>query len=231
MNIMRRDSSSEFVRDNWREPVEVIRPRILKDQMQSLGLGRPLINLAIQTATTGYAVGAFRDGDKSLAIYAAFTPEERNNIELLSSMTVWSPAANKAVPLGTVFSNLETVFEDNIIMRRDRSRYITAMSEVKNGVNADAMLARIKPEIEAIPLPLDGRNGCSVSSCNLNHVHHHGISLQRIQTDDHNLHFTSADINRCRSGLMGYAYGGEFSCNSRLAFTRWNAGEEFNCAS
>ena len=154
MNIMRRDSSSEFVRDNWREPVEVIRPRILKDQMQSLGLGRPLINLAIQTATTGYAVGAFRDGDKSLAIYAAFTPEERNNIELLSSMTVWSPAANKAVPLGTVFSNLETVFEDNIIMRRDRSRYITAMSEVKNGVNADAMLARIKPEIEAIPLPL-----------------------------------------------------------------------------
>ena len=154
MNIMREDPSAEFVRDSWREPVEVIRPVILKDQMQSLGLGRPLINMAVQTATTGYAVGAFRDGDKSLAIYAAFTPEERNNIDLLSSLPVWSPTTNKAVPLGTVFSRLETGFEDGIIMRRDRSRMITAMSEVKNGHNADAMLARIKPKIEAIRIPL-----------------------------------------------------------------------------
>ena len=152
--IMERDSSSQFTRLDWRERVEVIRPVILKDQMQSLGLGRPLINMAMKTATTGYAMGAFRDGDKSLPIYAAFTPEERNNVDLLSSLLVWSPAANKAVPLGTVFSKIETTFEDNIIMRRDRSRMITAMSEVKNGENADAMIARIKPAIDAIKLPL-----------------------------------------------------------------------------
>ncbi len=154
IEVMEHDHSSQFRRTDWRERVEVIRPVILKDQMQSLGLGRPLINMAMQTATTGYAVGAFRDGDKSLPIYAAFTPEERNNIDLLSSLLVWSPTANKAVPLGTVFSKLETAFEDNIIMHRDRSRYMTAMSEVRQGDNADAMLERIKPEIEAIPLPL-----------------------------------------------------------------------------
>ena len=154
MAVMEEDPSSQFVRDNWREPIEVIRPRILKDQMQNLGLGRPLINYAIQTATTGMAVGAFRDGDKSLAIYAALAPNERNNIELLSSLPVWSPALNKSVPLGTVFTELDTAFEDGIIMRRDRSRYVTAMSEVKLGRNADAMLARIKPKIDAIDLPI-----------------------------------------------------------------------------
>ena len=153
-DIMEADPSSKFVRTDWREPVEVIRPRILKDQMQNLGLGRPLINYAFQTATTGMAIGAFRDGDKSLAIYAALTPEERNNIDLISSIPVWSPAVNKSVPMGTVFTELETVFEDGIIMRRDRSRYMTAMSEVKLGKNADAMLARIKPKIEAIELPI-----------------------------------------------------------------------------
>ena len=152
-DIMRQDSSSKFVRDNWRGRVEVIRPHILKDQMQALGLGRPLINFATQMATTGITIGAFREGDKSLAIYAALNPDERNNIELLSSVPVWSPLLNKVVPLGTVFSNLETVFEDNIIMRRDRSRYISAMSEVKFGMNADEMLARIKPKIEAMKLP------------------------------------------------------------------------------
>ena len=151
--IMEKDPSSEFTRTDWREPIEVIRPVILKDQMQNLGLGRPLINMAMQTATTGFAVGAFREGDKSLAIYAAFTPEERNNVDLLSSLLVWSPTANRAVPLGTVFSRIDTAFEDGIIIRRDRSRIITAMSEVKNGANADEMLARITPKIEAIRLP------------------------------------------------------------------------------
>ena len=154
LEIMERDPFSQFLRMDWREPVEVIRPKILKDQMQSLGLGRPLINYAMQMATTGMTIGAFRDGDKSLAIYAAFTPEERNNISLLSSLLVWSPTINRSVPLGTVFTELETVFEDNIIMHRDRSKYITAMSEVKFGENVDAMIARIKPAIEAIKLPL-----------------------------------------------------------------------------
>ena len=154
MDIMEQDPVSEFVRDSWREPVEVIRPRIMKDQMQNLGLGRPLINYALQMATTGMTIGAFRDGDKSLAIYAALNPEERNNVELLGSIPVWSPSVNKSVPFGTVFTELDTVFEDAIIMRRDRSRYISAMSEVRNGENADAMIARIRPEIEAIKLPI-----------------------------------------------------------------------------
>ena len=152
--IMENDYASEFTRTDWREKIEVIRPVILKDQMQSLGLGRPLINMAMQTATTGFAIGAFREGDKSLAIYGAFTPEERNRADLLSSLLVWSPTVNRAVPLGTVFSKLETSFEDGIIIRRDRSRMITAMSEVKNGENADAMIARIRPAIDAMKLPL-----------------------------------------------------------------------------
>lgn len=154
LEVMESDPSSQFLRTDWRERVEVIRPVILKDQMQNLGLSRPLINMALQTATTGTTIGAFRDGDKSLAIYAALTPEERNNIALLSSLPVWSPTLNKSVPLGTVFTKMETAFEDDIIIHRDRSRMMTAMSEIKLGTNADAMLARIKPKIEAINLPL-----------------------------------------------------------------------------
>ena len=152
--VMEKDPSSEFRRTDWRERVEVLRPKILKDQMQNLGLSLPLINQSILAATTGTTIGAFRDGDKSLSIKMVFTPEERNNINLLSSLPAWSPAANKSVPLGTVFSNIETAFEDNIIIHRDRSRMMTAMSEVKLGHNADAMLERIKPGIEAIELPL-----------------------------------------------------------------------------
>ncbi len=152
--ILEDDRSSLFVRHDWREPVEVIRPRVLKDQMRNLGLTRPLINQAILTGTTGMTIGAFRDGDRSLPILAILTPEERNRIESLRSLPVWSPAANRSVPLGTVVSSLDVAFEDNIVMRRDRSRTITVASEVRLGENTDAMLRRVRPAIEAIELPI-----------------------------------------------------------------------------
>ena len=152
--IMEDDPKSSFVRHDWREPVEVIRPVVLKDQMQNLGLTRPAINQALLTATTGLTIGAFRDGDKSLAIKAALVPEERNRVDLLRSLPVWAPAANASVPLGTVFSNLDVAFEDDIVMRRDRSRVITVASEVKLGENANAMQKRVQPKIEALELPI-----------------------------------------------------------------------------
>ena len=152
--IMEDDPAHNFVRHDWREPVEVIRPVVLKDQMQNLGLTRPAINQALLTVTTGLTIGAFRDGNKSLPIKAALVPEERNRVDLLRSLPIWAPAANASVPLGTVFSALDVAFEDNIVMRRDRSRVITVASEVKLGRNADAMLKRIQPKIEALDLPL-----------------------------------------------------------------------------
>ena len=152
--IMEDDPNSNFVRHDWREPVEVVRPLVMKDQMRSLGLTRMQINQAIQMATTGTTVGAFRDGDKTLPIRAALVPEERNRVDRLASVPVWSSAAGVAVPLGTVFSSLDVQFEDGIVMRRDRSRVITVASEVKLGRNADAMLERVRPQIEALDLPM-----------------------------------------------------------------------------
>lgn len=152
--IMEDDPAHRFVRHDWREPVEVIHPRVLKDQMRSLGLTRPLINQAILTGTTGTTIGVFRDGDKSLPIKAALVPEERNRIESLRSLPVWAPAAQRSVPLGTVVASLDVAFEDSIVMRRDRSRVITVASELKLGENANAMLGRIRPPIEAIELPV-----------------------------------------------------------------------------
>ncbi|MBP5212454.1 MAG: efflux RND transporter permease subunit, partial [Pyramidobacter sp.] len=152
--VFEADLSHQFARLDWRTPVEVIRPQILKDQMQNLGLTRPAVNQDILVATTGLPIGAYRDGDKTLPILAAVAPEERSRMDRLKSFPVWAPAANATVPLGTVISSLKTSFEDNNIMRRNRSRVLTAATDTKLGHNADAMLKRVQPAIEAIPLPV-----------------------------------------------------------------------------
>ncbi|MBR0168697.1 MAG: efflux RND transporter permease subunit, partial [Synergistaceae bacterium] len=94
--IMEEDPIHNCVRLDWCDPVTVFRPQIRKDRMQSLGLNRPLINNAVLAGTTGVTVGAFRDGDRSLAILFGLIPEERHRIQNLQSLPIWAPAANKA---------------------------------------------------------------------------------------------------------------------------------------
>ncbi len=152
--IVKAEPRHNFARIDWRDPVEVLHPQVLKDQMQNLGLTRPMINQSILMATTGLTVGAYRDGDRSLPILAALVPEERNRMDKLKSFPIWTPTGNKSTPLSTVISTVDTAFEDNIIMRRDRSRVITVASGVKVGENADEMFNNVKGAIEAIKLPV-----------------------------------------------------------------------------
>ncbi|MCR4819360.1 MAG: efflux RND transporter permease subunit [Fretibacterium sp.] len=151
--IMEDDPIHNCVRLDWRDRVPVFRPQIRKDRMQNLGLTRPKINNAILSATTGYPFGAFRDRERTLPILLALEPGERHQIEHLMSCPIWAPASGTSVPLGTVISGMEMVFEDDIIMRRDRRRMITVESDVKSGSTVSAMQDRIRAEIEAIPLP------------------------------------------------------------------------------
>ncbi len=151
--VLEDDPAHNFARVDWRDPVMVFHPEVRKDRMQSLGLTRPQINNAIMMSTTGASIGVFRDGDRSLPIKITLPPEERYHIEALNTLPIWSPAAGAAVPLGSVISELDVSFEDNIVMRRNRRRVITAASDVKPGYNAAAMQSRIMPKIEAISLP------------------------------------------------------------------------------
>ena len=155
--IMEEDPIHNCVRLDWNDRVTVFRPQIRKDMMQSLGLTRPMINNAILTGTTGVTVGAFRDKNKSLPILFGLIPEERNKIENLHSLPIWSPSANKAVTLGSVISDVEVSYEDEVIMRRNRRRVLTVASDVTLGSNVSEMQERIRSKVESIPLPFGYR--------------------------------------------------------------------------
>ena len=70
----------------------------------------------------------------------------------LMSLQIWSPAASRYVPLSQVVLRIETVFEDEIIYRRDRKRTLTILADPVEGV-ASKLFDRLRPKIEAIPRP------------------------------------------------------------------------------
>ncbi len=157
LEIMEEDPIHNCVRLDWNDRVAVFRPQIRKDRMQSLGLTRPKINNAILMGTTGVPVGEFRDKNKSLPILFGLVPEERNRIESLHSLPIWSSSANRSVTLGSIISGVELSYEDEVIMRRNRKRVLTVASDVINGSNVSEMQERIRQKIEAIPIPLGYR--------------------------------------------------------------------------
>jgi multidrug efflux pump subunit AcrB len=151
--IFAADPDATAIKDDWREPVPVVRPRINDTAARRAGLSRTDIHAALQTVYGGTAVGVFRDGDLMIPILARAPLEERENLDRLGSVLVYSPAANRSIPLTQFIDGIETVFEDTLIRRRNRFPAIKVQADPPAGEPAGHLLDRLRPQIEAMELP------------------------------------------------------------------------------
>jgi multidrug efflux pump subunit AcrB len=150
-HIMESDTRAKAVRTDWRQRVKTIRPVMIEEQAKVMGIERHQVTEVLRRAYQGQAVGVFREGDLLLPIIMR-APESERNINSLRNLQIWSPAAQQNIPLMQVVSQFETVYEEEIIYRRDRKRTITVFSDPSEGT-ANELLSRVRPQIEAIPLP------------------------------------------------------------------------------
>jgi multidrug efflux pump subunit AcrB len=102
----------------------------------------------------GETVGVYREGDLLLPIILRAPESQRSDVTSINNLQIWSPAAQKMVPLRQVVSSFETTWEDEIIIRRDRKRTITVFSDPISG-SPSVLFSRLRPQIEAIELPED----------------------------------------------------------------------------
>lgn len=147
------DGGAKGIRDNWRERVKTIRPDIKTVQAERVGLTRSDIAKAIETVFIGTQVGIYREGDKLLPIISRSIPSERDRVDNLYSIQIWSDLAQKSVPLSQVVSDFNTSYEDAIIQRRNKLRTLTVQAEPLSG-NVSVLFERMREPIEAISLPV-----------------------------------------------------------------------------
>ncbi|MEM1244172.1 MAG: efflux RND transporter permease subunit [Pseudomonadota bacterium] len=151
-SIMTADGGAVAIKDDWRERTKIIKPVLAESQAKNAGITKAQVDDAIQMTFSGKAVGVYRESDKLLPILSIAPPSERMDVDNIKNVQIWSPAANKMIPLRQVINNFTTTWEDAIVQRRNRIRTITAKATQKSG-NASVVLARIKPKIDAIALP------------------------------------------------------------------------------
>ena len=150
--IFRTHPDAFGIRDDWRGRVKVLRPIIDKRQANQFALSRQDISNVLLQAYEGIAVGVYREEDELLPIIMRAPESQRSDVASIRNLQIWSPAAQRVIPLRQVVIGFETVFEDQIIQRVNRERVITALADPRRG-EAAPLLAAVRDRVEAIPLP------------------------------------------------------------------------------
>jgi len=152
MQALRADGGAMGVRIDAREQVPVVRPQFSEVQARLAGITRTDLGAALQAATSGQRIGVYREGDELIPIVARAPIAERDDPDYIRDIQVFSPVVGHGIPIRQIVSDFKTELEDPILMRRDRLPTITVHADQTSGL-ASTLFDRIRPSIEAIPLP------------------------------------------------------------------------------
>jgi multidrug efflux pump subunit AcrB len=153
VRIMDESGLAQIATTDWRQQVLVLEPQFSEAQARRTGIDRPRLSRALQRSSEGVRVGVYREGTDLIPIVSRAPADERDDVDELGDIQVWSPAAQQAIPVRQVVSGFETRLADAIIMRRDRVRTIEAKADPFPGELASELLEAVKPRIDAIALP------------------------------------------------------------------------------
>lgn len=142
------------IRHNWREKGFAVNTQYDNYNAGIAGVSHSDFSQTVQYASSGVNLGTVQDGDYAYSIIAKMGNSDDTDLQSIRESQVWSTQQRQYIPFTQVSLGLELMTEEMRIHRRDRVRTITV--EAEPGVNETAAkaLARIKPLIETIDLPL-----------------------------------------------------------------------------
>ena len=148
-------SNMVSVRTSWRNRVQAVVPIFAEDTARRLGVTRENLAATLALSTSGSQVGIYRDGSDLIPIVARAIPEQRNDIDNVGSLNVWSAEQGRYITADQVMRDVTTEVADPLVMRRDRERMLAVYGEPDplSGVTAASVLAQVRPQVEALYLP------------------------------------------------------------------------------
>lgn len=143
----------ENLRTDWRQRVLAVTPVIDDARMRLAGVTRQALANTVQFGSSGLRVATLQESDTQIPLLLRLAENERDGVERLRDLEVWSQAGAQYVPMSGIVERFETHLTDSRILRRDRQRTITAEGDARSGLTADQAFTAVRAGIEAIELP------------------------------------------------------------------------------
>jgi multidrug efflux pump subunit AcrB len=153
--VIRSDPAARSVFLNWQERAKELVPMVNEPEARRLGISNEEIAGSLKIAFGGAPVGVYRDGTRKLPIVVRLPEDERVDFGRIDNLRIWSPTLQTYVPIQQLVSRVDIRWNDSLILRKDRQRTLTVMSSFDkfSGETAEEVFNRIRPGVEAIPLP------------------------------------------------------------------------------
>jgi multidrug efflux pump subunit AcrB len=151
--IMVSDPGAMAVMDDWRQKVPVLRPAVDAVAAQRAGVSLGEISAALNRTFSGSQVGVYREGDQLIPIISRAPLAERAGAQQLESVQVYSPTAQRYLPVSQLVTGVEIEWVDALVRRVDRFPTLKAQADPLPGQLSGPLLERLRPQVEAIELP------------------------------------------------------------------------------
>jgi multidrug efflux pump subunit AcrB len=152
LQIFKADPDTKGSRGRWYQRVKVIRPRLSEEQADAHGITTGMVAGAVRSTFEGKQEGLYREGDEVIPVLFRQPAPTRLDIANLRQIPIWSPVAQRYIPLANVVTDLETVWTDQVVERRNRKRTLTVVADPTND-SAPTLWKRLAPQVEALPFP------------------------------------------------------------------------------
>ena len=146
--LMRENSNTRGVNDNWNEAVKVVRFNIDQDKARALGVSSQSIAQSLRVLLSGNTVGQYREADKLVDIVLRQPMSERQTMSDLTNAYVPTTSGH-AVPLLQV---AKPVFdwEPGVMWRENREYAITAQCDITEGLQGATVTKQLLPALNAL---------------------------------------------------------------------------------
>lgn len=154
-DVMHADPGTTNIRHDWRERTKVLEPIFNESQARRYGITKSDVDEFLSMSFSGRRIGVYRDGTTLMPIVARLPEDERENINNIESMKIWSPGLSEYIPLQQVTLGYETRWEDPLIIRKNRKRMLTVMADpdLLGSETAASLQGRLMAQVEAIDMP------------------------------------------------------------------------------
>jgi multidrug efflux pump subunit AcrB len=146
--VMRENTNTVGVNDNWNESVKVVRIDIDQEKLKALGVSSQLIAQAANTVLSGSTIGRYRERDRLIDIQIRQPSDERTTVDSISNASI-PTASGKSVPLAQL-ARVSLAWEPGVMWRENRDWAVTVQSDVREGIQGATVTLQIDPELEKL---------------------------------------------------------------------------------
>ncbi|WP_299442574.1 efflux RND transporter permease subunit [uncultured Rhodospira sp.] len=151
--VFRADGGIIDIRTDWRQREKVLRPQFAESRARIAGVSRNDLAQNLLYFSDGLRIATFRQGDEFIPIVMRAPDDERGDLTAIDDRLVWSNGQSRYVPVGQILDGVAVETEDTIIRRKNRVRTLNVQGDPAGEQSAAEVHARIKDEIESLPLP------------------------------------------------------------------------------